>query len=71
MQLFKQVAECLRNTPAVCKEYYVHPAVPAAYRQGIFFEVYEQVENAGASEDEAWLDVAERVSLELLRLVRA
>ena len=70
VELYKRVAECLGNTPAVCKEYYVHPAIATAYRQGVFFNVYEQVEKAGAGEDEEWLDVAERVSLELLRLAR-
>lgn len=68
--LYKQVAECLGNTPAVCKAYYVHPAIPAAYRQGNFFEVYEQVEKGGVNEGEEGLRVAERVALELLRLAR-
>lgn len=68
--LYKEVAECLGNTPAVCKAYYVHPAIPAAYRRGQFFEVYEAVSRASAGDEQAWLSVDEQVALELLRLAR-
>lgn len=30
----KEVAEALANTPAVCREYYIHPAILDAYRRG-------------------------------------
>jgi DNA topoisomerase-1 len=35
-QAVKQVAERLGNTPAVCRKYYIHPAVIEAYGQGTF-----------------------------------
>ncbi|HEX6203774.1 MAG TPA: DNA topoisomerase IB [Thermoanaerobaculia bacterium] len=34
----KQVAEALRNTPAVTRQFYVHPAVLAAYEAGTLHE---------------------------------
>lgn len=44
----KAVAEQLGNTPAVCRDYYIHPAVLDAYRDGSLFE---QVSEAAAEAD--------------------
>jgi len=63
VELYKRVADYLGNTAVVCRDYYVHPAVPEAYRQGTFFEVCIDVE--GGPHDQ-WLDVDEQVALTLL-----
>lgn len=34
VQMVKGVAEKLGNTPAVCRAYYIHPAIPESYRTG-------------------------------------
>lgn len=39
-QIVKQVAELLRNTPAVCRNAYIHPAVLAAFESGVLHEVW-------------------------------
>jgi DNA topoisomerase-1 len=38
LRAIDQVAEQLNNTRAVCRKYYVHPAVPDAFRSGILRE---------------------------------
>lgn len=63
--LYRKVAEHLGNTAAVCRQYYVHPLAPEAYRQGVFFEVCEEVEGEPADE---WLEPEERIALALLQL---
>jgi DNA topoisomerase I len=63
--LFKQVAEHLGNTPAVCRDYYVHPSVPACYRDGDFFSLCAEAELE--PEDAAWLSRDEQLALHLLR----
>lgn len=63
--LFKQVAEQLGNTPAVCRDYYVHPCVPDCYRQGTFFTL--GAEARPTPEEEEWLDREEQLALHLLR----
>lgn len=65
VELYRKVAEHLGNTAAVCRQYYVHPLAPEAYRQGIFFDVCENLE--GEPDDE-WLEPEERVALALLQL---
>ena len=64
VELYKRVAECLGNTAAVCREYYVHPAMARAYRQGTLFAVWDQVTNEPGDE---WLRPEERAVVELLR----
>lgn len=63
--LFKQVAAQLGNTPAVCRQYYVHPCVPDCYRQGAFFTLCAQARPT--PEEEEWLDPEEQLALHLLR----
>lgn len=65
VQLYREVAEHLGNTAAVCRQYYVHPMAPEAYRRGVFFKVCEDVEGDPADE---WLDPDERMALALLQL---
>lgn len=40
--MVKSVAARLGNTPAVCREYYIHPAVTAAYRDGSLDERWKR-----------------------------
>lgn len=40
--MVKQVAERLGNTPAVCREYYIHPVVTDAYRDGTLSERWKR-----------------------------
>ncbi len=64
VRLYKEVAECLGNTPAVCREFYVHPAVPSAYRQSDFFDVARKVKRRKRKQ---WLRLEEEMALELLQ----
>lgn len=41
----KEVAAALGNTPAVCRQHYVHPAVVEAYSQGMLEEICSQAES--------------------------
>lgn len=61
--LYKEVAECLGNTVAVCREYYVHPAVVQAYRQDQFFDLCQKVKRRKRKE---WLRLEEEMTLALL-----
>jgi DNA topoisomerase-1 len=63
--LIKQVAAQLGNTPAVCRQYYVHPCVPDCYRQGTFFTLCAEAE--ATPEEEEWLEPEEQLALHLLR----
>lgn len=58
VQVIKQVAEKLGNTPAVCRQHYVHPAILSAYLDGRLSEVYAAIAQSektgpGLAEDEA------------------
>lgn len=65
VELFKQVAKQLGNTPAVCRQYYVHPCVPNCYREGAFFTLCAEAQPT--PEEEEWLDPEEQLALHLLR----
>jgi DNA topoisomerase-1 len=67
VDLYKVVAEALGNTPAVCREYYVHPAVVGAYRKGTFFELWDEATEDGGGEEQEWLDAGERATLLILQ----
>lgn len=41
VEMVKQVAEQLGNTPAVCRNYYIHPHIVDAYREGSFKKVFD------------------------------
>ncbi|MDX1663077.1 MAG: hypothetical protein R3272_04740 [Candidatus Promineifilaceae bacterium] len=62
--LFKEVAEKLGNTPAICRDYYVHPAVVAAYEEGSFFDLLQDAEEMAGSE---WLEKDEQATLLILQ----
>ena len=42
-QMVKQVAERLGNTPAVCRTYYIHPAIPDASLDGSLLDVWPEL----------------------------
>lgn len=65
VQVFDHVAETLGNTRTVCKKYYVHPTVVAAYEKGSIWNYAKSVtetQNAGE------LNPSEQVLLDLLTL---
>ena len=66
----KAVAEALRNTPAVCREFYVHPAVLEAYRAGRLAVLAETVLAAEPEGGERELRQGERIALAVLRGAR-
>lgn len=41
VEMVKIVAERLGNTPAVCRQYYIHPAIPESHAEGTFRELFE------------------------------
>ena len=60
----KQVAEQLGNTPAVCRAYYIHPALEELHRAGALAEPWQRHRDRGAF-DRMTLD--ESATLRLLR----
>lgn len=42
VDMVKQVAEQLGNTPAVCRNYYIHPHIIEAHREGSFTEIFKE-----------------------------
>ena len=63
-ELYRQVSERLGNTPAVCREYYVHPAVVDAYEEGTLFELLQEADEA---EGDEWLEADEQAALLMVR----
>lgn len=51
----KDVAQRLRNTPAVCRNSYIHPRVVEAYHAGELCERVEPIREAGLRVDAAQL----------------
>jgi DNA topoisomerase I len=51
----KEVAKLLRNTPAVCRKCYVHPAVIEAFEAGVLADDMPSARRSGLKADEATL----------------
>jgi DNA topoisomerase I len=66
-QAVDAVAEALGNTRAVCRDYYIHPAIPAAYSDGALQEAMEQARGEQGSGDSYRLDTTELAVLYLVR----
>jgi DNA topoisomerase-1 len=64
LRAIDQVAEQLNNTRAVCRKYYVHPAVLETYMSGTMLE-HLQSETKGGGKDD--LDAEEAAVVRLLR----
>jgi DNA topoisomerase I len=65
VQLYKEVAAQLGNTPAVCRDYYVHPCIAGCYRAGTFFTWCAGAQPSPAEQE--WLSPHEQLALHLLR----
>ena len=59
----KATAEVLGNTPAVCRNYYIHPAVIAAYEAGTLLPLRAKVAARRADYQELDLDEATVLAL--------
>jgi DNA topoisomerase I len=73
VQVIKDVAAALNNTPTICRKYYIHPAILDAYRDGSLFTTMAQCLQEGAAvevenPDENKLTVEEQAVLKLLAL---
>lgn len=55
-------AEVLHNTRAVCRTSYVHPAIPAAYRDGQLDDLWK------AARSSRWYSRAEQATMRALEL---
>ncbi len=53
-ELVRQVAAVLRNTPAVCRSSYIHPAVFDAWRDGSLQQRYARKPPRGSIQREKW-----------------
>jgi DNA topoisomerase I len=65
--VIKTVSDVLGNTPAICRKYYVHPAVLDAYRDSSLFEELGTALQQAREPAEAGLTVDEQAVLQLLR----
>ncbi len=61
----KEVSRHLRNTPAVCRNYYIHPIVIESYEEEILIPHFKRVHSKGDSPAELTLD--EYATLTLLQ----
>ena len=64
MQAVKDTAAALGNTPAVCRQYYIHPDVLDAFREG---DLRDRVRRRHAGNTPAGLRPPEAAVLDLLR----
>ena len=52
VEVVRSVAEKLGNTPAVCRQHYIHPTLFEQYRAGDFMPLYEAGLNSANAEEE-------------------
>ncbi|MEM1270824.1 MAG: DNA topoisomerase IB [Bacteroidota bacterium] len=62
----KAVARAIGNTPAVCRAYYVHPAILDAYRAGTLAPTYTHAEQHYDASDPHGLDLFETAALAIM-----
>ena len=67
VQAIKQVAERLGNTPAVCRQYYVHPVILESYADNSLFASVLTVQESDFVETKYGLDLVETAVLNMLR----
>ena len=65
VEAVKMVAEKLGNTAAICRDYYIHPAVIGAYQDRSFFDLLQEAGEQSNGEEERQAE--EQVVLHLLR----
>ncbi|CAN5572240.1 hypothetical protein BH10CHL1_BH10CHL1_26120 [soil metagenome] len=66
----KEAAHALNNTPTVCRQYYIHPAIPAAYTDNSLFIMMQQAAEQVAESPFA-LDIEEKAVVQILRQAEA
>lgn len=66
-QAIKATANSLGNTPAVCRQYYVHPQILSAYRENTLFLAIEQAAQQQDERPES-LDIVEQAVVNLLQV---
>lgn len=66
LKAIDQVAERLNNTRAVCRKYYVHPAVFETYQAGTMLEALGKANGTAAAATAAGLSADERAVVRLL-----
>jgi DNA topoisomerase I len=71
LRAIDQVAERLNNTRAVCRKYYVHPAVLERYEAGTLHQALANGNGKAPGSSGAGLDSSERALVRLLRNVAA
>jgi DNA topoisomerase-1 len=49
VQAVQRTAACLRNTPSVCRKYYIHPCVFKAYESGSLFKIHASCQKSKRS----------------------
>jgi DNA topoisomerase I len=67
VQTIKEVAKYLGNRPAICRKYYVHPAVLDAYLDGTLLDKLPQQFEEVAAESAHLLNGEETAMMEMLR----
>jgi DNA topoisomerase-1 len=65
-QVIKQVAEKLGNTPTICRKYYLHPAMIAAYLDSSLFKALERRNGKRIDVPQFGLNDEEQVAMEIL-----
>jgi DNA topoisomerase-1 len=71
LRAIDQVAERLNNTRAVCRKYYVHPAVLERYEAGTLHQALGNGNGKAPGSSASGLDSSERALVRLLRTVTA
>jgi DNA topoisomerase-1 len=62
------VAKQLGNTRAVCKKYYVHPAIITLYESDNFEPYIKKLRASNGTENDAGLEAGEKIILDILKL---
>ena len=65
VEAIKRTAARLGNRPATCRNYYVHPAIPDAYREGSLVDV---IRKAAAGRPSGALHPEEQCVVDLIKL---
>ena len=67
VQVVKRVAETLGNTPTICRNYYIHPGILDAYRDGSLFKSMAEALQQTEVSDDNGLTHIERATLSIFR----
>lgn len=67
VQAIDKVAQCLGNTRAVCRKYYVHPLILSLYEKGSLQKYFDRLDQIEENEDSFGLTKEEQVVLSILK----